>query len=132
MENFNHYFLDTVKNRYADFNGRATRSDYWYFVLFTVIISIVLNLIDTYAINPLLGMTPEEAVKGGLLSGIFALALFIPQLGLGVRRLHDIGKSGWWYFIILVPILGILVLLFFFVTDSQVRKNQYGPNPKGA
>ncbi len=63
MEKFNHYFLDTVKNRYADFNGRATRSDYWYFVLFTVIISIVLNLIDTYGINPLLGMTPEEAAQ---------------------------------------------------------------------
>jgi uncharacterized membrane protein YhaH (DUF805 family) len=75
-------------------------------------------------------MTPEEATQGGILSGIFALALLIPQIGLGVRRLHDIGKSGWWYFIILVPVIGILVLLFFFVTDSQAGENEYGSNPK--
>ena len=132
MEKFNHYFLDTVKNRYADFKGRATRSDYWYFILFSVIISIVLTLIDTYAVNPLLGMTPEEAAKGGILSVVFALAMLFPQIGVGVRRLHDIGKSGWWYLIILIPILGVLVLLFFFVTDSQAGENKYGANPKGA
>ena len=132
MEKFNHYFLDTVKNRYADFKGRATRSDYWYFILFSVIISIVLTLIDTYAVNPLLGMTPEEAAQGGILSIIFTLAILLPQIGVGVRRLHDIGKSGWWYLIILIPILGVLVLLFFFVTDSQAGENEYGANPKGA
>lgn len=132
MEKFNHYFLDTVKNRYADFKGRATRSDYWYFILFSVIISIVLTLIDTYAVNPLLGMTPEEAAKGGILSVTFTLAILLPQIGVGVRRLHDIGKSGWWYLIILIPILGVLILLFFFVTDSQAGENKYGANPKGA
>ena len=95
MEKFNHYFLDTVKNRYADFKGRATRSDYWYFILFSVIISIVLTLINTYAVNPLLGMTPEEAAQGGILSVVFALAMLLPQIGVGARRLHDIGKSGW-------------------------------------
>ncbi len=95
LEKFNHYFLDTVKNRYADFKGRATRSDYWYFILFSVIISIVLTLINTYAVNPLLGMTPEEAAQGGILSVVFALAMLLPQIGVGARRLHDIGKSGW-------------------------------------
>ena len=131
MENFNHYFLDTVKYNYANFNGRATRSDYWYFVLFYLLISIVLSLIDLYAINPVLGMTPEEAARGGILSVVFALAMLLPQIGLGIRRLHDIGKSGWWYLLILIPLIGTLVLLFFFVTDSQIGDNEYGANPKG-
>lgn len=131
MEKFNQYFLDTVKYRYADFNGRATRSDYWYFVLFYLLVSIVLTLIDTYAVNPAMGMTPEEAAKGGILSVVFALAMLLPQIGLGIRRLHDTGKKGWWYLLILIPILGTLVLLFFFVTDSQIGDNEYGANPKG-
>ena len=131
MDKFYKYFIDTIKNRYAYFDGRATRSEYWYFVLFSVLISIVFTFIDTAVINPsLLNMTAEEASKGGLLAGTFALAMLLPQIGLGVRRLHDIGKSGWWYFIILIPILGALVLLFFFVTDSQSGENMYGPNPK--
>ena len=132
MDKFYKYFIDTIKNRYAYFDGRATRSEYWYFVLFSVLISIVFTFIDTAVINPsLLNMTAEEASKGGLLAGTFALAMLLPQIGLGVRRLHDIGKSGWWYFIILIPILGALVLLFFFVTDSQSGENEYGANPKG-
>lgn len=130
MDKFNEYFLDTVKNNYANFNGRATRSQYWYFVLFYVLISIVLTLVDTFAINPLLGMTPEEAANGGILSVLFALAMLLPQIGLGVRRLHDIGKMGWWYLIVFIPIVGVLVLLFFFVTDSQAGENKYGANPK--
>ena len=131
MEQFNNYFIGTIKNKYASFDGRSTRSEYWYFVLFYVLISIIFTLIDTTVINPsLLNMTPEEASKGGLLAGIFALALILPQIALGVRRLHDIGKSGWWYLIVLIPILGALVLLFFFVTDSQSGENKYGPNPK--
>ena len=120
MEKFNHYFLDTVKNRYADFNGRATRSEYWYFVLFFVLISIVLTLIDTTVINPLmLHMTPEEATQGGLLSFLFALAMLLPHIGVGIRRLHDIGKSGWWLLIGFVPVVGLLVLLYFFVQPSK-------------
>ncbi len=132
MGKFNHYFLDTVKNKYVDFNSRATRSEYWYFVLFSVLIGIVLRLIDTFAINPSLGlgMTPEEAARGGILIGIFTLAILLPHIGIAVRRLHDIGKSGWWYLIALIPIIGALILLFFFVTDSQAGENAYGANPK--
>ena len=62
---------------------------------------------------------------------IFALALLVPSIALAVRRLHDIGKSGWWYLIALIPLIGLLVLLYFFVLDSQPGSNQYGPNPKG-
>lgn len=130
MEKFSHYFLDTVKNRFADFKGRSTRSEYWYFVLFALLISIVLRVIDTFMINPMMGMTPEEATKGGILITVFALAMLLPQIGVGVRRLHDVGMSGWWYLIALVPIIGALILIFFFVKDSQPGENMYGPNPK--
>ncbi len=127
MNKFNNYFIDTIKHRYAYFDGRATRSEYWYFVLFSAIVSILLSLIDTLVINPyVLGMRPEDVSVSGILLGIFTLAMILPQIGLGVRRLHDIGKSGWWYFIILIPLLGALVLLFYFVTDSQSGENEYG------
>lgn len=130
MEKFNNYFLDTIKNRYVDFKGRSTRSEYWYFILFVFIISIILSLVDTLLINPALGMAPAEAAKSGLLAPIFALAVLLPKIAVAVRRLHDIGKSGWWYLIILIPIIGVLVLIYFWVQDSQVGENMYGPNPK--
>lgn len=95
MEQFNRYFVDTVKNRYAKFDGRATRSEYWYFILFNFIISFIAVLLDRVVINPMLGATPEQAQQGGFLQIIIALALLIPSIALGVRRLHDIGKSGW-------------------------------------
>ena len=119
MEQFNRYFADTLKHRYADFAGKATRSQYWYFVLFYVLLSIVFAVIDTLVVNPMLGMNIQEASKGGLLQFIFALALIIPSIAIGVRRLHDIGKSGWWMLISLVPVIGFLVLIYFFVQQSK-------------
>ena len=131
MAKFNEYFIDTVKNKYTDFNGRATRSEYWYFVLFYFIISLILTLIDVNFINPHLDLTPEAAMQGSVLTGVFALALLLPQIALGIRRLHDTGRSGWWYLLILIPILGWLVLIYFYILDSQPGANAYGPNPKG-
>ena len=131
MEQFKRYFLDTIKNRYAKFDGRATRSEYWYFILFYFIISFVAVLLDTVVINPMLGATPEQAQKGGFLQIILALALLIPSIALGVRRLHDIGKSGWWILVGLIPIIGFIVLIYFYVQDSQAGSNIYGSNPKG-
>ena len=131
MGHFNRYFLDTIKNRYAKFDGRATRSEYWYFILFYFIISFIVILLDILVVNPMLGATPKQAQQGGLLQIILALALLIPSIAVGVRRLHDIGKSGWWILVGLVPIIGALLLIYFYVLDSQVGENQYGPNPKG-
>ena len=131
MSKFNNYFIDTVKHKYTDFNGRATRSEYWYFVLFYFIISVILTLIDVYFINPKLDLSPEAAMQGSVLTSIFALALLLPQIALGIRRLHDTGRSGWWYLLILIPILGWFVLLYFYILDSQPGTNAYGPNPKG-
>lgn len=131
MATFNEYFIDTVKNKYADFNGRATRSEYWYFVLFYFIISFVVRIVDIYLVNPQLNLTPEAAMQGTVLTGIFTLALLLPQIGVSIRRLHDTGRSGWWYLLILIPILGWLVLIYFYTIDSQSGTNAYGPNPKG-
>ena len=131
MEQFNRYFIDTIKNRYAKFNGRATRSEYWFYMLFYFILAVLVGMIDTLLINPMLGATSQQAGEGGFLQIILALVLLVPSIAIGVRRLHDIGKSGWWLLIGLVPIIGALVLIYFYVTDSQAGSNQFGKNPKG-
>ncbi len=131
MEQFNKYFVDTIKNSYAKFDGRASRSEFWYFTLFYFILSIILGSIDTYMINPMLGGTTLESAQGGILQFVVALGLLIPAIALTIRRLHDTGKSGWWLLVALIPIVGALVLLYFYVMDSQVGENQYGVNPKG-
>jgi len=131
MAKLNDYFFDTIKNRYEEVQGRETRSEYWYFVLFSIIFSILFTLIDMFILNPAMGIPPESANQAGILSFIFILAMLLPRITLGVRRLHDIGKSGWWYLLVLIPIIGALILLFFFVQDSQLGTNIYGSNPKG-
>ena len=131
MKQFNRYFLDTIKNRYAKFDGRATRSEYWYFILFYFILAFIVSLVDILVINPMLGLTPEQAQQGGILQIIVGLGLLIPTIALTIRRLHDIGKSGWWLLIALIPIIGALVLIYFYVQDSQAGSNLYGKNPKG-
>jgi uncharacterized membrane protein YhaH (DUF805 family) len=131
MGKFEQYFIDTIKNKYTDFNGRATRSEYWYFVLFYFILSVIARVIDITLVNPQLSLSPEIAQQGTVITGLFSLALLLPQIAVGIRRLHDIGKSGWWYLLILIPILGWLVLIYFYTQDSQPQTNAYGPNPKG-
>lgn len=106
------------------FKGRARRKEYWYFVLFNTIISILLSLIDTYVLET----NAETGV--GILGGLYSLAVFLPSLGVLIRRLHDTGRSGWWIFINLIPLIGSIILLVFLVEDSKPGDNQYGPNPK--
>jgi uncharacterized membrane protein YhaH (DUF805 family) len=106
----------TVLKKYAVFSGRAQRAEYWYFVLFNMIVSIVLTVFDA--------MFGTE-----VFSAIYSLAVFIPTLAVGARRLHDIGKSGWWQLIAIIPIIGFILLIVWFATDSA-EDNQYGKNPK--
>src|SRR5215203_4637165 len=119
------WYLEALK-KYAVFSGRSRRMEYWYFVLFNIIVAVVLSLIDR-----LIG-TFSAASNIGLLSGIYALAVLIPTLAVTVRRLHDIDRTGWWILIGLVPLIGGIVLLVFALLDSTPGSNQYGPNPKGA
>lgn len=111
------WYLKVVRDNYANFSGRARRSEYWYFVLFNLIISIVLGIID-YVIGI------------ELLGSIYSLAVFIPSLAVGIRRLHDVGKSGWFTLIILIPIVGAIWLIVLYATEGDRGSNQYGPDPK--
>ncbi len=114
------YFLDGLKN-FADFSGRARRPEYWFFILFVYIITLVMYGIDFVAL--------DAAESGyGILSSIFSLVILVPSISLAVRRLHDTGRSGWWYLVCLIP-LGGLVLIYFLVQDSE-SDNQYGPSLK--
>lgn len=119
------WYLEALK-KYAVFSGRSRRKEYWYFVLFNMIITIALAFVDQIT-----GLVSAEAGMG-LLSGIYTLAVLIPDVAVSVRRLHDTGRSGWWLFIILVPIIGAIVLFVFMVQDSKPGTNQYGANPKEA
>ena len=119
------WYIEALK-KYAVFGGRSRRKEYWYFVLFSVIVSLVLSAIDA-----LLG-TFSSSTNVGLLSGIYGLAIIIPSIAVSVRRLHDIDRTGWWILINLVPIVGSIVLLVFYVLDGTPGDNRYGPNPKGA
>lgn len=118
------WYLDAWKN-YFTFTGRSRRKAYWMFVLFNIIALVLANFIDNA-----LGLAGQNGY--GPLTTIYGLAVFIPGLALAVRRLHDTGRSGWWMLIALLPVIGGIVLLVFFVLDSQPGANQYGPNPKEA
>jgi uncharacterized membrane protein YhaH (DUF805 family) len=114
-----------LRRKYADFNGRARRSEYWFFVLFTAIVSLIGSVLDT-----IFGLRSGAYGGTGPIQGVLQLALLVPGLAVGARRLHDTGRSGWWLLIGIIPIVGWIVLIVFFVQDSQ-SDNQYGPNPKG-
>jgi len=113
------WYLDVLK-KYAVFDGRARRKEYWMFFLFNIIISIVLGVI--------------EAMIGtfGILGGLYMLAILVPAIGVTVRRLHDTDRSGWWILVGFVPVIGGIILLVLMVLDSKPGTNQYGPNPKEA
>ncbi len=114
----------SVLSKYADFTGRARRSEYWYFALFTMLISMVLGLLAGIAGDGVL----SKIITG--ISGLVSLGLFVPGLAVCWRRLHDIGKSGAFYFLGLIPLVGAIILIVWFCQDSQPGTNQYGPNPK--
>lgn len=116
----------TVLRKYAVFEGRARRREYWFFVLFYILISVVLAVVDR-----MLG-TYVEAYGMGALGALFCLGLLIPSIAVGARRLHDTGRSGWWLLVGFIPVIGVIVLIVFFVLDSQPGTNAYGPNPKEA
>ncbi len=111
-------YVKAVFSKYAEFAGRARRSEYWYFALFNFLVAVGLSLL-------------------GLVSDLFSipyylysLAAFIPGLAVAVRRMHDIGKSGWWLLIAFIPLIGAIVLLVWMATEGNAGVNQYGDDPK--
>lgn len=122
------WFLKVLSN-YANFSGRAQRSEYWYFALFNLIFSILVAGIDNI-LGTTISLGYEVSLPYGYLFLLFNLAVFIPSLAVSVRRLHDVGKSGWMYLIVLIPIIGSIWLLVLFFTNSQADSNKWGRNPK--
>lgn len=118
------WYLTALK-QYATFEGRARRKEYWYFALGNFAVILVLGLVDMS-----IG-TYDPQSELGLLSSLYILAVFLPSLGVTVRRLHDIGRSGWWVLVNALPVIGWIVQIVFACTDSQPGANKYGPNPKG-
>ena len=113
-------FTEAVKSgfaNYANFSGRTRRSGYWYWTLFVVLTSVAANIIDGVLGAP-------------LLSAVVGLGLLLPGLAVSVRRLHDTERSGWWILIGLIPIIGWIVLIVFYVQDSDPTENRFGPPPK--
>ena len=111
------WYLAVLKN-YAQFNGRARRKEYWMFVLFSCLISLVLAIVEGVIGLP------------GVLSGLYSLGVLVPSFAVLFRRLHDTGRSGWWVLLLFVPLLGALAILFFTAQEGESGENAYGPNPK--
>ncbi|NMR25854.1 DUF805 domain-containing protein [Pseudoalteromonas sp. NEC-BIFX-2020_002] len=112
------YFMEAMR-RYADFDGRIRRKAYWMFALFYLIFYIVCAVID--------------GVLGTMwITTIFSLAMIVPCISAGARRLHDTNRSGWWQLISFIPLIGAIVLIVFCVQDSQDGENDFGANPKEA
>lgn len=117
------WYLEVLK-KYAVFSGRARRKEYWFYVLFNAIFAIIAMIIDN-----VLGLTFQDIGYGPVYT-LYVLATLIPSIAVSVRRLHDIGKSGWYLLVGLIPCVGGIILLVFDVTAGDVGENEYGADPK--
>lgn len=103
--------VTTCFKKYADFNGRARRSEYWWFALFCIVLQVVVSMISS------------------LLANVLVLALLLPSLAVGARRLHDINKTAWFLLLLLIPFIGALILIIMYCLEGTKGPNQYGPEP---
>ena len=115
------WYIEALK-KYGKFEGRARRKEYWMFSLISVLVSIILSFIDT--------MVRDTGGDLGALSLIYALLILLPSLSVTVRRLHDVGKSGWFILLSFIPIIGTIWLFVLTCKDSESGKNRFGENPK--
>jgi len=120
--------MDATKScfqQYVGFSGRASRSEYWFFYLSFVVAAmgmLVLTVVSAFVLDALAGLM-------GMLTMVTYLGFFLPMLSVTVRRLHDLGKSGWMFLVVLIPIVGGILLLVWFVSDGQPHDNAYGAVP---
>lgn len=106
--------VQTCIRKYAEFSGRASRPEYWWFFLFVMVVSVLLDTVSH------------------TLSGLFCLAMLLPSIAAATRRLHDTNRSGWWQLIGLVPVLGWIVMIVFLAQKGQASANEHGPSPAEA
>lgn len=127
----------SVFSNYVTFSGRACRSEYWWFILFSVIVGILLSTLDGLLFGYTLttetgeGMASFDLQTVGILAGIWSLVTFLPSLAVAVRRLHDTGRSAWWLLLFFLPLIGVIVLIVWFATRGTVGPNDHGPDPIG-
>ena len=122
------YYFNILTNKYADFSGRARRKEYWMWTLYATLIFILATIMDN-----MLGLNFEllgQDLGYGWMYVTAGIINFIPGLSIVVRRLHDIGKSGWFYLIILIPIIGFIWILILLCSDGVTEDNKWGTNPK--
>ena len=125
MSAFQNYFVDTVKNRYAKFDGRASRSEYWYFTLFYLLVVIAL-----VALSAVLGNVSSTLamIFSGLIV-LLTLGMIVPSIAVSIRRLHDSDKTGWFLLCSFIPFIGSIIMIVLMCLESTPGSNQYGPNP---
>ena len=116
--------IEICLRNYAGFEGRAPRSELWYFVLACLLAGIAVGFVGG-VFNAILGVR----WVGNLFSGVLDLAIFLPSIAVNVRRLHDIDKSGWWYFVVFIPLIGWIIMLVWFCTRGSYGTNRFGRDP---
>ena len=115
--------IKTCMKKYVDFNGRAAKSEYWWFFLFNIIVSVVTSIVDIYVTDTML--TPTL----GTIQAVALFGLLLPSIAVAARRLHDVGKSGWMLLITLIPLIGVIVLLVWLIGEGDAQPNVYGVVP---
>jgi len=122
-------FIEAIKTCFVKafvFKGRAIRSEYWYFVLFCILVNLAMEALAGVLVN---GVHENSLGVLGLIYILFGLVTIFPSLSVTIRRLHDTGKSGWWVLIAFIPVLGTLCLLYWMIIKGDEGENRYGPNP---
>ena len=128
MNIFYDYYINIFKSKYSMFSGRATRSEFWYFALFNLIMT-TLFVVSDMLLGTVIPIPMDTGVTSDIgLSALYSFVVFLPSLALSFRRLHDIGKSAWWLFIVLIPVIGFFILLYFYVKAGDTTANKYGTN----
>lgn len=125
-------FQQAVRNvlsNYATFQGRARRAEYWWWVLFMILASLALGILD----GAIFGRSMMGHMEGnGPLSSVFSLLMLLPGIAVGARRLHDIDRSGWWMLLVFLPLIGVIILIWWACTRGTTGPNRFGPDPLAA
>ena len=115
--------VETGFRKYVVFSGRARRSEFWYWILFTTVVSLVLTIVDVAL------FASSSEYTSGPFSSLFSLATLLPSIAISVRRLHDLDKSGWWLLLSFIPLIGFIVLIIWFASRGTEGDNRFGPDP---